>query len=131
MILDTDFLIALEDDPDATAKARRLEARTVPLRVPTVVVKELYVAVGLGSNSFENARKFEALVENKPVVALDERIARRAGALQGVHVASDTKPDLGPVDAVVASTALQFNEPVVTGDVSDFGSVDGLDIVVP
>jgi len=33
MILDTDFLIALEDDPDATAKARRLEARTVPLRV--------------------------------------------------------------------------------------------------
>jgi predicted nucleic acid-binding protein len=98
MILDTDFLIALEDGPDATAKARRLEARTVPLRVPTVVVKELYVAVGLGSNSFENARKFEALVENKPVVA---------------------------------STALQFNEPVVTGDVSDFGSVDGLDVVVP
>lgn len=130
MILDTNFLIALEaNDPDAEATARELEARAVPLRIPTIVVQELYVAVGLGSESAENARKFESLLENKPVVELTDQIARRAGVIEGQHIASDTLPELGPADAIVAATALQLGEPVVTNDVSDFEAVDGIEIV--
>ena len=64
---------------------------------------------------------------NKPVVVLDENIARRAGALEGHHLTSDSKPTLGPGDATVAATGLVWNEPVVTND-SDFEHVDGLDI---
>lgn len=132
MILDTGFLIALDgDDEDAETAARELETRDVPMRVPTIVVQELYVAVGLGSEGRENAWKFESLLANSPVVPLDDRIARRAGVVEGRHVASDEKPDLGPADAIVAATALQFEEPVVTSDVSDFESVDGLDVVTP
>lgn len=132
MILDTDFLVALDDEEsDAVGLARRLERRDVPLRVPSVVVQELYVAVGLGSNTVENARKFESLLANKPVVDLGDPVARRAGVLEGQHIASDSKPDLGPADAIVAATALQYSEPVVTNDVSDFEAVDGLDVVTP
>lgn len=132
MILDTDFLIALDGgDPDAEDAARDLEARDVPMRVPTIVVQELYVAVGLGSEGRKNAWKFESLLANSPVVPLDDRISRRAGVIEGEHIASDRLPDLGVADAVVAATALQFNEPVVTNDVSDFETVDGLDVVAP
>jgi predicted nucleic acid-binding protein len=132
MILDTGFLIALDgDDPDAEETARELEARDVPLRVPTIVVQELYVAVGVGSESAKNARKFESLLENKPVVPLTDQIARRAGVIEGQHIASDTLPELGPADAVVAATALQLNEAVVTNDVSDFETVESLDVVTP
>ncbi|WP_123535637.1 PIN domain-containing protein [Halosimplex salinum] len=125
MILDTDFLIALGEDDDAEEKALELETADVPLRVPAIVLQELYVAVGAGENSNQNARKFEALVANKPLVDIDENIARRAGVLEGQHLTSDEKPTLGPGDALVAATALQFNEPVVTSD-GDFKTVDGL-----
>jgi predicted nucleic acid-binding protein len=128
MILDTEFLIELDDgNQDAKALAADLEAANVPLRVPTVVIQELYVGVGAGSQSFENARKYEALVANKPIVEMDANIARQAGALEGVHIASETKPELGPGDAIVAATGLQYNEPVVTND-EDFTHVDGLSV---
>lgn len=129
MIVDTSFFIAVDgDDPDARRKARELESESVPLRVPTAVVMELYVSVGLGSTPNANVRSMEPLLANQPVVALDENVARRAGVLLGVHRDHETKPQLGPVDAIVAATGLVFNEAVVTGDDEDFESVDGLDI---
>lgn len=132
MILDTDFLITLDGGDDAArSTARDLESRAVPLRVPTVVIQELYVAVGLGSDDVSNARKYDALLVSKPVVPLTDAIARRAGVLEGQHIGSDSKPNLGPADAIVAATALQFDEPVVSSDVSDFGSVHGFDVVSP
>lgn len=62
---------------------------------------------------------------NKPVVEMDENIARQAGALEGRHIASDSKPALGSGDAIVAATGFQYNEAVVTSD-RDFTHVDGL-----
>jgi len=132
MILDTSFLIALDAGESAARDAaRELEASNAPLRIPTMVVQELYVAVGLGANTGKNARKFESVLSNKPVVPLSDSIARKAGVLEGEHIASDAKPDLGPADAVVAATGLEHNEPVVTTDTSDFETVDGLDVVTP
>lgn len=111
MILDTEFFISLdEDDPDAEQLAAELEASDVPLRVPTVVLHELYISVGLGSTPTENVRTNEALVANKPIVDLDANIARRAGTLEGTHRASDSKPTLGAVDAIVASTGLVIRQ---------------------
>lgn len=126
MILDTDFFISLRaEDEGALELAAELEAAGVPTRVPTIVVEELYVGVGAGASTAENARTYEALVANKPIIPLDERIARRAGTLEGEHLTSDSKPDLGPADAVVAATGLVYEEAVVTND-GDFEDVDGL-----
>lgn len=128
MILDTEFLISLRaKEPTALELAAELERTGVPIRLPTVVIQELYVGVGAGDDATENVRAYEALVANKPVVGLDENIARRAGALEGQHLTSETKPTLGPGDAIVAATGLVHNEPVVTND-SDFESVEGLTV---
>ncbi|MFB6302616.1 MAG: PIN domain-containing protein [Haloferacaceae archaeon] len=128
MILDTEFLISLKaGDEAARALAADLEANSVPTRVPTIVVEELYVSVGAGGTPNANARDYEALVANKPVVPLDANIARRAGALEGQHLDSDTKPDLGPGDAIVAATGLTYNEAVVSND-EGFQDVDGLTV---
>jgi len=130
MILDTSYLIALQQGvPGAVQLARDHESDGVPRRVPTTVLSELYVSVGAGSDASENARKYEELIGNLPVVDVDENIARRAGALRGASLVSDSDPVLGLGDATVAAAGLVFNEPVVTEDADDFGSVDGLDIV--
>jgi len=126
MILDTEFLISLRaEETAATDLAAELEAAGVPTRVPTVVIQELYVGVGAGIASEQNAQDYDALVANKPVVPLDKRIARHAGTLEGEHVVSDAKPNLGPGDAIVAATGLVYEEPVVTND-EDFKDIDGL-----
>lgn len=128
MILDTEFFISLKAEEDAAlGLATELETAGLPTRVPTIVLEELYVAVGAGDSQTENASKYEALIANKPVVSLDENISRRAGALEGQHIASDSKPELGPADAIVAATGLTTNEAVVTND-RDFKTVDGLEV---
>jgi predicted nucleic acid-binding protein len=126
MILDTEFLVSLRaEESEALSLAAEMEATSVPTRIPTIVIQELYVGVGAGKDTNENVRKYEALLANKPIVHLDENISRRAGVLEGQHLTSDSKSALGPGDAVVAATGLVFNEPVVTND-DDFESVDGL-----
>jgi predicted nucleic acid-binding protein len=128
MILDTGFFIALDEGKEsAIEKKDELVGSGLPQRIPSIVVQELYVSVGAGTQSFQNVEKYEKLMANYPVVSLDENIAKRAGALEGMHLVSDSKSDLGPGDAIVAATALQFNEPVV-GEDSDFGDVEGLEV---
>lgn len=130
MICETSYFIALDqDDPDANRLARDNEDAGIPQRIPTIVVLQLYVSVGFGDEPHENARKYEALIANLPVVPLDQNIARRAGVLLGTHRGSAEKPDLGPGDAVIAATGLVYNEPVITSDTDDFGRVEGLDVV--
>lgn len=126
MILDTNYLIALRDnDGAATAKSATLESTGLPLRLPSIVIWELYFGIGAGTETIPNQRAYEKLIVNKPVAPLDGNLARRAGILMGTHRASNTKPALDPGDSIVAATGLKYNEPVVTED-SDFESVDGL-----
>jgi predicted nucleic acid-binding protein len=128
MILDTEFLISLRAaEPPALELAAELETAGVPTRVPTIAIQELYVGVGAGADPRENVREYEALIANEPVVPMDANIARRSGALEGQHLASDAKPNLGAADAVVAATGLVHNEAVVTND-GDFEAVDGLQV---
>ena len=129
MILDTSFVIALTEDEAARGMARDHERRGVPQRLPAVALAELYVSVGLGADSYDNARKYEELLGNLAVVPLDENIARRGGAVAGILAASDDHPTIGLADALVAATGLVYNEPVVTEDTDDFQRVDGLDVV--
>lgn len=128
MILDTNFLIDLrDDDEEARTEAELLESTGFPLRVPSIVIWELYFGVGAGDDPVTNQREYERLVANKPVVALDGNLARRAGTLMGTHRSSDSKPNLDPGDSIVAATGLKYNAPVVTND-GDFESVDGLQV---
>jgi predicted nucleic acid-binding protein len=128
VILDTNFIIALrEGNQEAKEFAAEWEAKNLPLRVPTVVLQELYVGVGARSKPNKNADEYEALLANKPVVPLDENIARRAGVIEGEHIASGEKPELGLADSVVAATGFVYNETVVTDDRNHFGTIDGLD----
>ena len=126
MILDTNYLIALRaNDKDAKTKSTEVESTGLVLRLPSIVVWELYFGVGAGTETIVNQRAYEKLIANKPVVPLDGNLARRAGILMGTHRASETKPNLDPGDSIVAATGLKYGEAVVTDD-SDFETVEGL-----
>lgn len=107
--------------------AHELKAASVPTRVPTIAIWELYFGIGAGSDVSTNRRDYEALLANQPIVDLTENIARKAGLLMGEHRQSDTKNALNPGDSIVAATALTLDEAVICRD-NDFAGVDGLRI---
>ncbi|MUV90201.1 PIN domain-containing protein [Halapricum sp. CBA1109] len=128
MILDTNYLIAVDSgDTGAVEKARELESTDRPLRIPTVVIHEIYRAVGMSGRPNDDADRYEKFFSSCPVVPLDENIARRAGVLDGKSMASDSSKSLDVADAVIAATGLVHNEAVVSDD-SDLMAVDGLEV---
>lgn len=130
MILDTEFLGSLvEQQPNARAKARELDDRDSILRVPAMVVWEVFYGI---ENAPDPERElletaYNRLFETKPVVELTDELARQAGRLRGRHARSDSLPTLDGADSAVAATALAYNEPVVSND-TDFDGVDGLTV---
>lgn len=129
MILDTEFLIGIGEESEAAiAKAGQLEELGVPLRVPCMAVYELFLSVGIGDFPSQNRLEIEAVIANKPIVGVTESIAKRAGVIEGELQASDQKAHIGPVDAVIAATGIEYSEPVVSNDISDFDQVDGLTV---
>lgn len=122
MILDTNFLIALDTGmPSAVRTAREIERQGRPRRVPEIVVYELWVAVGKGTETAQNRQKYERLLDGLPTVGFTSAVMKRAGELEGEAQAADPNASgVGAADAIVAATALELDEPVVTDDERDF-----------
>ena len=101
--------------------AREIEQEGYARRVPRIVVFELWTAVGMGEQTEGNRRKFERLLAGVPQVELTEAIAKRAGEIDGRARAADPNGSgVGVADAIIAATAIEYGEPVVTNDRTDF-----------
>jgi tRNA(fMet)-specific endonuclease VapC len=125
LILDTSFLIDVQNGVDAaTEKAREIESNGRPRRIPHVVLYELYIGVGKGVQSDENRERIESVVSSIPLEPTTPSIARRAGRIEGELQAEGEA--IGAVDALVAGTALDYDESVVTADTDDFERISGL-----
>ena len=130
MILDASFLIDIEGQREAAlTKAQRIEAAGAPRRVPQIVVFELYISVGKGTRTDENRQSVDRVLQSLPIIGLTEPIAKRAGIIEGELQADDRGDEgIGPADAIIAATALEYEEPIVTDDPNDFDRVDGVAI---
>lgn len=130
MILDSSFLIDIEGGSEAAlTKAQEIEATGVPRRVPMVVVFELYISVGKGTRTDDNQQSVDRVLQSLPIVRLTEPIAKRAGIIEG-ELQADDRGDtgIGPADAIIAATALAYEEPIITDDPDDFQRVEGVTI---
>lgn len=129
MIVDTSFILDIIDDVEAAVeKERTLEAKNIPLVIPTMTVLELYIGVGKVAETHDERQRVEAVLESYPLVDLTPSISRRAGRLLGERMAEaigGEGPDIGKGDAVIAATALERDEPVLAGD-GHFGNIPGV-----
>lgn len=115
MILDSSFLIDVQTGhARAIQKALDLDAAATPQRIPLVVIFELYVGVGKGTQDDETEAAIDALLAAREIVPATEPIAKHAGRIEGEIQRDGTA--VGLADAVIAATALEYDEPVVTDD---------------
>lgn len=103
---------------------------TVPPRevsLPAIVAYELWVGV-LGSRAREQRKlQYERFLSQVEVIAFDVTLSRRAAE---VRIALELRGEaIGPLDTLIAATALLRNATLVTRNVREFGRVAGLDVV--
>jgi predicted nucleic acid-binding protein len=131
MIVDTSFVLDVIDDVEAAVtKERELEAENVPLVIPSMTVLELYIGVGKVANTPQERQAVEAVLDSYPVVDMTPSISRRAGHLLGERIAKTDEgegPGIGKGDAAIVATALERDEPILSGD-SHFENIPGVTV---
>lgn len=126
MILDTSFFIDLMNGEEgAVARASAIEDMGTIQRVPANVVYELYVGVGYTEQPDLEVAKIRKVLDSRPIVGTDGRIAKLAGRLDGQLRREGNR--VSPIDILTGAIARHFDEPVVTGNPSDFEPIPGVE----
>ncbi|WP_331234704.1 PIN domain-containing protein [Natronorarus salvus] len=111
-------------DAEAMACAQEIEMGPEQVRVSAITLAELQAGV---PRSHEPLVEHTAIVEvtaSKEVVPVTRPIALRGGRLYGELQNDGQSVGLG--DCLIAATALEFEEPVVTRNTEHFERFDGL-----
>lgn len=125
MILDTAFLLDVRhSNGDAIACARDLEQSPEQLRVSAITMAELQAGVPRAGEPLDEYDRIVKVTATKEVVPVTKSIASRGGRLYGEQQNAGQTVELD--DCLIAATALEFEEPVVTRNVSHFDRLDGV-----
>ena len=125
MILDTCLLIdIIHGDPAAVRCATELEASSHKLRVSAMTMAEVQVGVTRSDNALEEFTEMVEVADSKDIVPVSREIALRGGRLHGESQNRGEVVDLP--DCLIAATALDYEEPVVTRNVDHFERFDGV-----
>lgn len=123
MIVDSTFVIDLmAGDAGALAKLDELVEDAEPLSISALTVTE----VRRGLDPDGELSTYDDVIEDVTVVPFDRSEARRAADLLR-RMDRDGTP-IGALDAMIAATALERREKVLTRNLSEFERVEGLGV---
>jgi len=97
------------------------------IALPAVAAYEVWVGVLGSQNSQRRQAEYERFLSMIEVLPFDSVAGRRAAELR---MALERKGDaIGPMDTLIAATALAHGATLVTRNVREFGRVPGLTVV--
>ena len=95
--------------------------------IPAVVLYELEVGVALSTRPNQRRKQLDDLVAAVSILPFDQRSARAAAELRAELEGRGR--GIGPMDTLIAGTALARNGTLVTHNTREFARVPGLGIV--
>ncbi len=104
--------------------------RAIPPRefaIPSVVLYELEVGIGRGSQAESRRQALGHLLQLVRVLPFDENSARAAAETR-IHLEA-AGASIGPLDTLIAGTALGHAATLVTHNMREFGRVPGLRVI--
>lgn len=127
MILDTSFLIdLLSGDADAAAEATAIDASPHLQRIPAIALYELYVGVGYSDRVAAEIEAIRPILDVRPLEPITPQIAAMAGRIDGMLQRKGER--VSPPDVLVGATARHFDEPVLTGNPTDFDRIPDVSV---
>lgn len=95
--------------------------------LPAVVVYEVWIGVLGSQNAKRRQSQYERFLATVEVLAFDAAVGRRAAELR--YALERRGEGIGPMDTLIAATALANNATLVTRNVHEFGRIQGLKVV--
>jgi tRNA(fMet)-specific endonuclease VapC len=105
---------------------RVLACRPRDIAVPAVVAFELRYGVARMADPARRAAQLEAFLSTATILPLDNDCSRIAARTRAALERVGTP--IGPLDTLIAATALAARAVLVTRNVREFGRVDGLQV---
>ena len=123
MLLDTTFLIDLINrDPDAKAKLDELAEESTPVAFSVLTVYE----VGIGISATSERERYERVTDSMSVVPLGRSTSQKAVSIQ--RTLRSRGEEIGSIDALIAATATERADTVLTRNVDEFERVKTIDV---
>lgn len=125
MILDSTFINDLvRRQPVAVETLEELISAGTPVGISSLTVFE--VGIGLRGEAQRHQERYNGVVDELEVVPFATATARRATSIQ--HDLKDRGEQIGEVDVLIAATAVERGEDVLTRNVDEFVRVNDLDV---
>jgi tRNA(fMet)-specific endonuclease VapC len=122
-MLDTNLCIrVLRDRPKNMRE--RFNAEATAMCVSSIVVYELLVGAEKSANPVATRREVERFLSRLQVLQFDEPAAAHAAEIRAALERRGSP--IGPHDTLIAGHARSLGLIVITGDLGEFGRVDGL-----
>jgi len=125
-VLDTNTVIDYFRGKGKVAE-RLLAVAPREIALPAIVAYEVWVGVLGSQNAKRRQLQYQQFLSVIEVVPLDLAISRRAAELR--HMLERRGELIGPLDTLIAGTALACGAALVTRNVKEFGRIAGLQVV--
>ncbi len=122
-VLDTNTLIYFFKGQGRVAE-RLLDVPPGDIGIPAVVLYELELGIARSGQPRKRRGQLDALLSAASVLPFDKSAARHAADLRAV-LETDGRP-IGPMDTLIAGTALAARGVLVTHNTREFSRVKGL-----
>jgi tRNA(fMet)-specific endonuclease VapC len=125
-VLDTNTLVDYFKGKGKVAE-RLLAVTPREIAVPAIVAYEVWVGVLGSQNAKRRQSQYEQFLSTIEVISFDAGSSRRAAELR--HVLERRGESIGPLDTLIAGTALACGATLVTRNVKEFGRIPALKVV--
>ena len=122
-VLDTNTLIYFFKGSGKVA-LRLLATPPRQVRVPSIVLYELETGIAKSSSPAKRRRQLDCFLEEVELLPFAANEARRAAQIRARLEAEGTP--IGPIDVLIAATALACGGTLVTHNLREFQRVEGL-----
>ena len=95
--------------------------------LPAIVAYEVWVGVLGSRNTASRQVQYEKFLATLEVLPFDAGVGRRAAEIR--HALERRGQGIGPLDTLIAATAIASNAMLVTRNVREFGRVPGLKLI--
>jgi tRNA(fMet)-specific endonuclease VapC len=95
--------------------------------ISTIVLYELQVGIAKSNSPAKRTQQLQQLLSRVNLVPFDQEAAKAAASIR-VQLEQQGTP-IGPMDVLIAGTAVSLQADLVTHNVSEFSRVGGLEIV--
>ena len=95
--------------------------------IPTIVLYELQVGLAKSMSPNRRAQQIEQILEYAHIAVFDEKAALASAQIRAA-LEQQGKP-IGPIDILIAGTAVSLDATLVTHNIGEFSRVTGLRLV--